>query len=39
MNMKKKKKSKINFILFESFDVHFGGVGVLRERKNETWEE
>jgi hypothetical protein len=47
MNMKK-QKPKIKFqnmwkikndFFPKSFDLDFGGVGVLRERKNGTWEK
>jgi hypothetical protein len=26
-------------VFFQSFDTHFGGVGVLREGKNGKWQE
>jgi hypothetical protein len=38
-NSKICEKSKIKLIFFKSFDIHFGGVGVLTERKSGTWEE
>jgi hypothetical protein len=48
MNMKNKtkkqsskiscEKSKIKIAFFKSFDICFGGVGVLRERNDGAWE-
>jgi hypothetical protein len=33
------KICKKKLIVFERFDIHFGGVGVLIEKKNGRWEE